>query len=558
MQATYTVAVSEGNRRLARVHCQLTLQDDVLYMNDNGAGHIPDGYAHFVRNLSVTDTLGNAAVIDSIDRARWKVRLTTPQTIVLSYDVILDHENFNWPAGPDEAPYVKEDCVFWTGRALFIVSGLKGVTVRFDIPSDWRVSTPWKPVDDHPHAFCVDDDSDLTDAFILMGHHLEHSLTLEGVEVRLAIGGELKKWEREIQEATERLMNACVGLFGGSGATDPMLLVANAYDKRRSYDGGVFGRSVSILMGDPPGPENRRQWIPFIGHEVFHIWNGHAIKSQNQEYWFSEGFTEYYARIVPVRLGIIDRVSCLQSLTCACQSYLENAGQVSIRQAGDSKFSNAQLIYQGGYLIAAVLDIQIRRLTDNEKSLDDVMRQIYREYGVSSRPYTVEDVVKVCNQVSGSDFADFFRNYVQGTSVLPLEQYLGQAGLNVTVKSRPSLNFVIFKLLRIRSLTSTSEGLVIHRSQDAGYQDGDILVAVAGRPVKNNDDLCNASQGFNPGDSVEIELVRGGHTITQKITLGGLDVTDQERFKPYVEITEKRPASDSERAILSGVFAEQT
>jgi predicted metalloprotease with PDZ domain len=392
----------------------------------------------------------------------------------------------------------------------------------------------------------------LTDAFILAGNHFEGSIGTKGLEIKLALGGDLQKWKEEIRKAVEKLFDVCFRLFGGA-PDRTLLLVANLYNRPHSCDGGVFGRSVSILMGNPPTSEYNQMWIPFVCHEMFHFWNGYAIKPQGQEYWFLEGFTEYYASVLPVRLALIGPESYLRSLASACQRYLERAGQISIRQAGDSKFDHPQLVYQGGCLIAAILDIQIRRLTKNDKGLDDVMRQIYQEYGEGSKRYTLEDVVKTCNEVSGSDLRGFFSSHVQGTGILPLERYLGEAGLNIT-RSGPSLKFVVFKLLKINSLTSTPEGLVVHRSQGAGYQDGDILVTIAGRSVQGNDDLCHVSRDLSPGDTVEIELLRSGQKTRQKVVLGGHDATDHQRFEPRVEITSKPQVSDLEQAILSGIL----
>ena len=114
--------------------------------------------------------------------------------------------------------------------------------------------------------------------------------------------------------------------------------------------------------------------MPLVGHEVFHIWNGVAINFSEQEYWFSEGFTEYYSRITSARLGFTSENDFLRDLERACELYLSKSGELSIREAGRNKSANMDLVYQGGNLIAATLDVQIRKLTQNQKSLDDVMK----------------------------------------------------------------------------------------------------------------------------------------------------------------------------------------
>ena len=81
-----------------------------------------------------------------------------------------------------------------------------------------------------------------------------------------------------------------------------MLFVANPYGGKGETQGGVSGRSISVLIGGALDEASRHLWVPLVGHEVVHIWNGKAINFREQEYWFSEGFTEYYSRVVSVRI----------------------------------------------------------------------------------------------------------------------------------------------------------------------------------------------------------------------------------------------------------------
>ena len=89
-------------------------------------------------------------------------------------------------------------------------------------------------------------------------------------------------------------------------------------------------------------------------------------------------------------------------------------------QQGEDKSANRELVYDGGSLIAAALDVQIRSLTENRSSLDAVMQQMYREFGLTGIPYTMNDVIRIVSRMTGEDFKPFFRKYVTGTEQLPL------------------------------------------------------------------------------------------------------------------------------------------
>jgi predicted metalloprotease with PDZ domain len=476
----------------------------------------------------------------------------------LEYEVELRHDQEHWPWGPDEAPYAKDDCVFWTGRALFIVSGANDITVRFEVPQNWRVSTPWQPVESSPHTFLIKTEEELTDAFILAGTHSESVSEVGGTQVLLAVGDQLRKSRQRLQTTTEKFLNAYNAMFGGTPEAR-MLIVANPYDKPGSVDAGVFGRSVSLLMGDPAEDENIALWAPIIGHELFHIWNGQALVFEDQEYWFSEGFTNYYALVASARLGFIGEDDFLRSIERACRSYLPKAGRISIRSAGDAESSSFGLVYSGGSLIALALDIEIRRLTDNERSLDDLMRTMYRELGTTGTKYSVSDVIRAANTVSGTDITAFFDKYVLGKEELPVKQLLDYAGLSLEKsigEPTPSRSYVIHDLLRIQSLTRSDSGFVIRRSEDAGYQDEDRLIAIEGTPVKTYDDLVKIIEGSKPGDAIQLTLIRQDEELAMDVTLGGTEKGIPLERSVEVTVTRKRFISETERSILIGILGD--
>jgi len=57
-------------------------------------------------------------------------------------------------------------------------------------------------------------------------------------------------------------------------------------------------------------------------------------------------------------------------------------------------------------------------------------------------------------------------------------------------------------------------------AEKAGIQSGDVIVAIDGKPVHIPEDLIAILRGHNPGDTVQIMLVRDGaqHTVTATLT----------------------------------------
>lgn len=551
----YTVTITQDNWRKAVVSCRIVTEGDLsLWMNNNGAPRVSNGHASFVRNLTATDSAANAVHIKDFGQARWIMSSTEKQPVTLSYEVLLEHDKSDLPWGPDEAPHVTEDGAFWTGRALFVVAEMNDVALRFDLPGQWRVSTPWQSVPGKSLTFSLKNQDELTEAFLFAGTHLEEQARIGDMEIVLALGTKMKPSAELLRTASQNLLDCGVELFGGTvpGRT---LIVVNRQEREHSFDGGVFGRSVSVLMGDEPNKENIKRWVPFIAHELLHLWNGQFIGHSGHENWFSEGFTDYYAMVVCVRLGLINEEEFIQRLRRASERYFTKSGQRPVREAHDY-----ELQYAGGSLVGASLDILIRKSTDNTKSLDDLMRRMYQEFGKTGKKYSFEDVIRTANEITQAEHTVFFKKYVEGTEGLPLEEYFSYMGLDLRKKiteELPDRDYAIHEMLHIMSLGQTQEGLLIRRSQKAGYQDEDHLTAIDGTPVKSFTDIQTVTKRLTPGDTIDVTLSRDGKKITNKITLGGEGQPVPLERKVEVSIDRKAQLDSHQKAILSGITGQQ-
>lgn len=76
-----------------------------------------------------------------------------------------------------------------------------------------------------------------------------------------------------------------------------------------------------------------------------------------------------------------------------------------------------------------LLDIAIRHESENEKSLDDVMRYLYNEYyRKQGRGYTEDEFWQTVATIAGNSL-DEIRSYVESTGTPDYEKYLKHAAL---------------------------------------------------------------------------------------------------------------------------------
>jgi predicted metalloprotease with PDZ domain len=110
-------------------------------------------------------------------------------------------------------------------------------------------------------------------------------------------------------------------------------------------------------------------------------------------------------------------------------------GRTSLRAAGQNKDRNYDLVYSGGLIAALALDAMIISSTDGVKSVADLLRTLYRDFGLTGKMFTLTDVGKAATLVAGRDMNPFFTSYVAGLDTIPLKEYLNAVGLDLTTES---------------------------------------------------------------------------------------------------------------------------
>jgi predicted metalloprotease with PDZ domain/beta-lactamase regulating signal transducer with metallopeptidase domain len=542
----YVVEFDAGTPRSVNVRLELPTAHGALELHmASGARHV-GGYVHFVRDVHVRTSEGRSLQVQA-EGSSYRVELDG-QPAVLEYRVELQHDASSWPeGGPDEAPYATDSDVFWTGRALFLSAHNDGVDVQFHLPQGWRVSTPWEARSGEANAFHALDERDLVESFLLAGSHAQRRIQSGDAEVVLAVGQGVEGEGAGLSELAQSILDSARGLFGG---TPPgrKLLVANLGGSQGSLNGGVFGNSISLLSDHPFEREGRSGWAPFVAHEIVHLWNGGAgLRSSEDSYWFSEGFTEYYAHVLCARLGFEERAKFLERVRGACEAYLSQAGSVPLCNA-----QTRELQYDGGFLAALTLDARLRQRHPDSHGLDDLMRELFARCAQSGRTYSLAEVASAAAELAGDDLDGFFARHVAGSEPLPLERDLALLGLQLEhteSDERLERDYAIHVVLHIRSLTQAHEGLIVRKSQEAGYQDGDRLLAIDAVAVNTFEDLERELARSRPGQAADLRLARGASEIVVPITLGG---QDDPPFERSVDVRLEPGPSERLDAILGG------
>jgi predicted metalloprotease with PDZ domain len=204
---------------------------------------------------------------------------------------------------------------------------------------------------------------------------------------------------------------------------------------------------------EKPGAMNRT--LNFLAHEYFHHYNVKRIRpfelgpfdydkgNRTNLLWVSEGLSVYYEYLAVKRAGLADAATLFTNFEGNLNAHENNPGKVyqSLQQASYATWSDGPFGTQGtekgkaisyydkGPLVGLLLDFEIRNATQNEKSLDDVMRLLYRKYyQQAQRGFTEAELQATCEQVAGISLAAMFE-YVYTTKEPDYDKYLNYAGL---------------------------------------------------------------------------------------------------------------------------------
>lgn len=434
---TYQIQIDKDSSRQAYVQVEMEVQDSLLYMSGIGANQFPSRWAHFIHDLKAENFNGNQLKIDSLQGAQWRINSPNGSRVKLSYTVHLNHENYDWSGGIDGAAYATEWGVFYTGRSLFIMSGnqKENLEVHFNLPNSWRVSTPWDRLDNSNLSYTSVNQTSLSNGMFFAGNHEERVIKRDDFELVFAFGGEeIIQQKESFIDMASGVMDYYIDLMGGVPNPSPdnkfnkSILIMNSSSHT---DGEVIGNNISILL-KKDGDQMSQLIARFIfAHEFFHLWNGKSFVPQEEDCeWFKEGVSNYYTLKSLFHIGFLNEQSYLMVMdNFFYQRYHtdEGVGKLSLIQ-GDQKHDHWGLIYSGGMFAGISQDMIIRSSTNNENSLDNIMRKLFKKYGGTNDRYTLKELKTLMSNASGKDQEVFFSSYITGSQRIPLSHYLSKGG----------------------------------------------------------------------------------------------------------------------------------
>jgi predicted metalloprotease with PDZ domain len=437
---------------------------------------------------------------------------------------------------------------YFNGAALFFfIPGFEQQPIRVTIvppKPDWHVTTPLPPVSGESNTFEAKDFDTLVDSPFEIGSQQLYDFEVLGKPHQLAIWGQGNADPERIIEDTKKIIEVEAQLYGGLPYERYIFLLHLA----ATGFGGLEHKDACSLIYSRFGfraKDKYNRFMQLVAHEFFHLWNVKRIRPKALErfdyeqenyttsLWFCEGTTSYYDLLIPQRAGIYDTKALLEGLSKEITQLQTTPGR-KVQPISESSFdawiklyrrdansNNSQISYYlKGELVSFLLDLLIRSRHGNQRSLDDVMRLMWEQFGKDEVGFTPEQLREVIESVADVDLGNFFTRYVDGTDELPFDEYLEPFGLRligvedeepvphlgVMVKSEHSQELIKF-------VEADSPAAV------AGVDAGDQLLAIDGFRV-TADQLSDRLKDYHTGDTIQVSVFHEDQLCTLPVTLG--------------------------------------
>jgi predicted metalloprotease with PDZ domain len=415
--------------------------------------------------------------------------------------------------------------------------------VRIELPAAWKkVETPLEPISGSANAFRAADFDTLVDSPIIIGNPLTREFTVDGKRHVVLFEGDTQLIDADKAAAdVQKIVNAAKGVMGPLVYPHYHFLTMVV-----EQGGGLEHKNGYLGMTNRFATRTHAGYMGFLGtlaHEYFHNWNVKRLRPvelgpfdyENENYvktlWVAEGFTDYYADVLPKRAGIATREEFLDGVSGQIEQVQNAPGRLVtpvnmssydawIKQyRPDENQANVTVnYYPKGAVIAFLLDAKIRKATNGARSLDTGMQWAMQRYS-GDKGYTPEQFYAVMGEVAGSDLKPWFQKVAESTDELDYSEALEYYGLRFRPANTSGRAV-------IGSGTRNDNGRLIITSVrrgtpaiDAGLNVDDEILAIDDVRVRA-DGLNARLDQYKPGDKVSVLVARRDQLMKLDVTLG--------------------------------------
>ncbi len=534
------------------------------------AAWIPGSYMirEFARHVVAIEAraAGRRVALTKLDKHTWRAaRCKGP--LKLTYRV------YAWDLSV-RAAHVDTTHAFFNGTSVFLrVLGQEScpVSVELAAPADgdaarWQVATTLPRDGARKWGFGgyrAENYDALIDHPVEMGRFTLASFEAAGVPHHVVITGHHDCDTARLCKDLAPVCEAQIRLFEPRSAAAPFtdylfltMAVGDGYGglEHRSSTALIATRDDLPYRGMTGTPEGYRRFLGLCSHEYFHCWHVKRIKPaafvpydlDRENYtrllWIFEGFTSYYDDLMLVRGGAVGVDDYLKALSDTISGVMRGPGR-RLQSVAESSFeawtkyyrqdeqspNSIVSYYTKGSLVALCLDLTLRAKSGGRRSLDDVMRLMWRRFG---RPFdehpqglSEQQFPALVAEATGVDLEREIAAWAYRTDELPLADALRPFGIGLSMKAADEAPWLGVRTVQRGTDLACATVYADGPAHRGGLSAGDTLVACDGLRVDERS-LKSLLSRRRVGDTVRIHAFRRDELMRFDVRLATAPASD--------------------------------
>ncbi|GAC1399442.1 MAG: PDZ domain-containing protein [Pyrinomonadaceae bacterium] len=575
-EISYIVSMSQPYTHLLEVEMRvrgandsnLSPQIDLVLPVWTPGSYLIREYARHVQDFSAMAFNPNTAAANEklgwqkINKDTWRVSTSGAPGISVKYRVYANELTVR-------TNELNDRHAAWNNAALLMyIDGFLNAPATLKVMpfGNWQVATGLPAVENQANTFRAENFDALYDSPFEVGNFKTLNFNVQGIPHRIVIDGEGNYDANTLTRDVQKIVETAGALMGEVPYRDYTFIL----HLRQTGSGGLEHLNSTALIfrrfGFRPA-ESYKSFLSLVAHEYFHLWNVKRIRPDalgpfdytKENYtrllWVAEGLTEYYQGVLVRRANLISDREYLRDMARAFEALQNTPGRrvMSVEEASfdawikfyrpDENTPNSQIsYYDKGAILSLLLDLEIRRASENKKSLDDVMRYLYNEFYKRKRNYTPQDFQRASELMAGTSLDKFFAAYVRGREEFDYNAALSVAGLRLetTTGNAPEKAFLGANLVQDGDKLTVRNVLAGTPAYEQGLNAGDQIVAVDG--VRASRDFLTARiEEKKPGDEIVLTVFRNDDLREFRLKLGR-SIEEKYRIVPLADANEQQRA----------------